>query len=180
MQKIIILIALVFSGQFHTANAQDELSDAEYVVEQLITPELFESVMSALAEVMAGAIELEFRKQGEEVSAPTLAWLGEEMSIQMGAIMANKVGADYVLAYENTLSPEALAGLRHFLETPAGQEYAAKQSVLTREGAAIGEKYGDAIAGEAVAVIIDNIKADIYPDGTTSLVKEELIKLFAE
>jgi len=181
MQKIIIVVAaILFSGSLNVGVAQDEPSDAEYIVEQLITPELFESAMAVMAGIVAQSIELEFKKQGQEVSAPTLQWLGEEMSSQMGLIMAQKVSADYVRAYEKTLSEDALSGLRIFLESPAGQEFAVKQSILTREGAAIGEKYGEEIAGEAVGVIVANIQAGRLSDNVTSVVKDELVELFGE
>lgn len=178
MRALFILMVFAFSAPFHFANAQEEPGDAEYVVEQFITPEVFEVGMSAMAEIMAQSIELEFVKQDTEVSAPVLTWLGREMGVQMARIMAQKVNADYVAAYENVLSADGLSGLRAFLETPAGREFAAKQGVLAREGAAIGEKYADEIAGEAVAAIVEDIQAGKFSEDTTSLVRAELKELF--
>ncbi len=53
--------------------------------------------------------------------------------------------------YAKHLSPEAVQGLTAFYQTPAGQEFLAKQQVIMKESAAVGEKLGQEIAEKVVA-----------------------------
>jgi hypothetical protein len=49
---------------------------------------------------------------------------------------------EYVQIYMSELTPDELAGLRAFVETPAGQGYAAKQANLVRRGSQVGARVG--------------------------------------
>ena len=161
-------------------SAQEERSDAEYIVEQLVTEDLFTTSMSAMAGLMAQGIELEFRKLDKTISPGSLAWVSDQMALEMGGLMAEKVKPDFIAAYAGLLSPEALAGLRGFLETPGGQEFAKAQAGLVSEGAAIGDKYAGEIAQAATFKVIAMIQEREFPADMAITTQNELLALFVE
>ena len=147
-------------------------------MDQLTSPGVFEATFSVMADVMAQGIDLEFRKQDKILSPDSLDWLSKQMSDEMAVLMADRVRDDYVAAYAALLSDEALAGLRAFLETPAGQAFAASQPALTREGAAIGNKHADTIAQEAATIVIGAVQRGEFPDDLSVTTQRELSELF--
>jgi hypothetical protein len=67
---------------------------------------------------------------------------------------------EYVQIYMAELSPSELAGLRAFLETPAGQGFGAKQANLVRRGSQVGSRVGRDIGVLAAKVIAQRLATD--------------------
>jgi hypothetical protein len=67
---------------------------------------------------------------------------------------------EYVQIYMAELSPDELAALRAFLETPAGLSYGAKQASLIRRGSQVGNRVGRDIGTQAAKVIAQRLATD--------------------
>jgi uncharacterized protein DUF2059 len=67
---------------------------------------------------------------------------------------------EYVQIYMAELSPDELAGLRAFLETPAGQSFGAKQANLIRRGSQVGSRVGRDIGILAAKMIAQRLATD--------------------
>jgi hypothetical protein len=67
---------------------------------------------------------------------------------------------EYVQIYMSELTPDELAGLRAFVETPAGQGYAAKQANLVRRGSQVGARVGRDIGALAAKVIAKRLATE--------------------
>ena len=159
-------------------SAQDNINDAQYVVDQLISEELFQAAMQSTANLMAGSLQNEVSKQGKELSDNGAAILSDWMASYMASSMVMLMREDLVKVYEANFSPETLAAYRAFLQTPAGQDIAKAQTLLVKEGEAIGLKYGERVAIDAINKISMSIKADTWPEDTPTVIKEELALLF--
>src|SRR4029453_10403395 len=61
--------------------------------------------------------------------------------------------SEYVQIYMAELTPDELAALRAFLETPAGQSFGAKQASLIRRGSQVGTRVGRDIGIMAAKLI---------------------------
>ena len=175
-----LLLWMVIPAGLVAAQEDAPKSDAEYVVEQLASSELFEVSMEAMGDLLAQSIDLELRKSDKLLSPDSLAWISDQMGVQMGAIMVDVVKDDYISAYSTLYSPEVLAELRAFLETPAGQEFAINQPKLVREAAAIGIKHGESIATEAAEIVIGRIQNGEFPADMATTTQRELSELFTE
>lgn len=180
MLKRCLQLSLLFVFALPIASAQEETStDAEYIVEQLITPELFGAVMESLAALMASSIQGEFSKTGQSMSDPAAKLLSEIMAEEMGVLMADRLQDEYVILYDETFSPQALSDYRQFLGTPSGRELVKAQVALTEGATILGERYAESIAADAAAITIEMILSGRFDAGTDKGVRNELRELFS-
>jgi hypothetical protein len=67
---------------------------------------------------------------------------------------------EYVQIYMLELTPDELAALRAFLETPAGQSFGAKQANLIRRGSQVGSRVGRDIGAAAARMIAERLETN--------------------
>lgn len=89
-------------------------------------------------------------------------------------LLVTEMRQEMARAYITTLSPESISGFRQFLETPAGTQWADAQGDLLREASVIGQEVAEPVAIEAVNVMISNILAGKFPEGTPEAVQAEV------
>ena len=174
-----LTVLSAFAAVSHFAFA-DPIEDARAIVELTETKELYLVAMEALGELMAGNIQNEVRKNGEEMSDAAAQFAAEFVSDIMAEEMTRRVKEPTVLAYVDNFSPEALAAYRQFLETEEGLEVASKIPLMVKEGSVIGEAIGEEVATIAVEKMIVDISEEKWPEGTSSTLKRELRELFSE
>lgn len=174
MRRLILSLGAAVLLTVFSAEAQEEPTDAEYIVSQLVTPETYASIMDVMAPILATSIQAEALKLDKEISDPSAQWLGETMASRMAALMAERMKPDIVAVYEDVLSKEALSAYRIFLESDGGQEFVSIQQTLLRESTLIGEKHGSSIAGDASQTIIAEIQKGKWPEGVSGIIKREL------
>ena len=74
-----LLLWMVIPAGLVAAQEDAPKSDAEYVVEQLASSELFEVSMEAMGDLLAQSIDLELRKSDKLLSPDSLAWISDQM-----------------------------------------------------------------------------------------------------
>ena len=179
MKKSILIPLVVSLATLFPAHAGPE-DDARAIVEMTVTKEVFDSAMSAVAELMAGNIQNEVSKSGQTMSDGAARTVTTMMTDAMASQMVGGMSEPMVQAYVDNHSPEALAAYRAFLESAEGREIAAKIPAMTNEGAAIGERIGLQIGQSAMLGVLADVGADNWPEGTSTTVQRELKTLFAQ
>ena len=146
-------LVLAFLIHSPSANA-DARGDAQRIVQVLINQSVVNAMIDAIEPLTRQALQQNLSKGDNAQLSPssrdvvTTMFLNEFRSRFLGA-MVN----EYVQIYMAELSPDELAGLRAFLETPAGQSYGAKQANLIRRGSQVGTRVGRDIGMMAAKMI---------------------------
>jgi hypothetical protein len=128
--------------------AADTRDDARRVVQILINQDVVNATIDAIEPLTRQALQQNLSKGDNAQLSPgsrdviTTMFLSEFRSRFLTA-MVN----EHVQVYMAELSPDELAALRAFLETPAGQSYGAKQASLVRRGTQVGSRVGRDIGG---------------------------------
>ena len=141
--------------------AADPVADAQSIISATITEEAMSGVLTAMGPILVGAMDSEFRKNGIELSDTEVF-----SRILMEEFMAGYLDAmrgEMVAVYVEEFTPDELAGIAAFYNSPAGQAVAAKTPVLAQRGAAVGAVVGQK-AGLAVA---DRVAARLRDEGVT-------------
>lgn len=176
-------IGLVLAGCFSLPAMAEPKSqaqaDAAYIVEQTVTADLFEAALEAISPLLIRNLDSEFRRNGRTVSDAALEVLELMIRQEMLRLMVDQMQQGAVVLYVDQFSPEALAGYRAFLETPAGQEIASGTPLLTRESAKLGDQMGQRLGVEAFQNIAALAKAGVWPDGTLPSTQREVAELLA-
>jgi hypothetical protein len=139
----------------------DTREDARRVVEVLINQNVVNAMLDAIDPLTRQALQQNLSKgdAGQVTAASrdliTTMFLNEFRARFLGAMVD-----EYVQIYMSELTPDELAGLRAFVETPAGQGYAAKQANLVRRGSQVGARVGRDIGVLAAKVIAKRLATD--------------------
>lgn len=154
--RILCLAAyLVLAFLIHSPPAKaDARGDAQRIVQILINQSVVNAMIDAIEPLTRQALAQNL-SQGENARLSpssrdviTTMFLNEFRSRFLVAMLD-----EYVQVYMAELSPDELAGLRAFLETPVGQSYGAKQTNLIRRGSQVGSRVGRDIGMLAAGTI---------------------------
>ena len=139
----------------------DTRDDARRVVQILINQNVVNAMIDAIEPLTRQALQQNLSKGDNAQLSPssrdviTTMFLNEFRSRFLAA-MVN----EYVQVYMAELSPDELAALRGFLETPAGQSYGAKQAGLIRRGSQVGTRVGRDIGVLAAKLTAQRLATD--------------------
>jgi hypothetical protein len=154
--------SLVLAFLIHTPPATaDTRDDAQRVVQILINQSVVNAMIDAIEPLTRQALAQTLSKGENAQLTPgsrdviTTMFLNEFRNRFLGAMLN-----EYVQIYMAELSPDELAGLRAFLETPVGQSYGAKQTNLIRRGSQVGGRVGRDIGSLAARVIAQRLATD--------------------
>lgn len=177
----IALAGLAAALALGAAPAQaDPMEDALYIVDHTISRTEYEAAFAGMADLMVGNLQNEFAKGGDSISNAASETAVIMMSAQMADALLDGMRRPLAEAYVYNVSPEALAGYRAFLETPAGQEISASNGVIALESVKIGNELAESIAIPAVNAMIEDMRDGNYPAGTLKSTQRELERLFLE
>jgi hypothetical protein len=139
----------------------DTRDDARRIVQILVNQNVVNAMIDALEPLTRQALQQNL-SQGEAAQVTpasrdliTTMFLNEFRARFLGAMVD-----EYVQIYMAELTPDELAGLRAFLETPAGQGFGAKQANLVRRGSQVGSRVGRDIGILAAKVIAQRLATD--------------------
>lgn len=118
----------------------DPQADADYIVEQTMTREIFEGAIAAQRPLIVGALENDLRSQGITLSDKERFFdlFLEEFIEEFTASMRSQSAVIYLDAF----TPEDLAAIAEFYRTPAGQALLAETPALMMKGAEMGAEAG--------------------------------------
>jgi hypothetical protein len=139
----------------------DTRDDARRVVQILINQNVVNAMIDAIEPLTRQALQQNLSKGDNAQLTPgsrdviTTIFLNEFRSRFLAAMVD-----EYVQIYMAELSPDELAALRAFLETPAGLSYGAKQASLIRRGSQVGNRVGRDIGTQAAKVIAQRLATD--------------------
>ena len=130
--------------------------------------------LNEMHELMAAQAQKAARDLGKELSNSAADYFVELILREATPAMVSDLKSETVKLYVETYSPQSLHAYRVFLETPEGDEIAAKQADLMKELFATGEIIGEKAGLLAAQKIVDNIQNDIWPVEGDDNVKAEL------
>jgi len=144
MRTLCLAAFLVLGFLVHSPSVKaDARGDANRIVQILINQSVFNAMVDAMEPLTRQALA-QTLSQGENARLSpasrdviTTMFLDAFRERFLGAMLY-----EYVQIYMAELTPDELAGLRAFLETPAGQSFGAKQANLIRRGSQVGAKVG--------------------------------------
>ncbi|MFN7055559.1 DUF2059 domain-containing protein [Hyphomonas sp.] len=156
----------------------DPAADAQVIVNMTVTEDVMAASFAAMADLIVSSFEGQAPKAGNELSPEAARFISEMMIAEMLPLLVTELRHEMARAYITTLSPESMSAFRQFLETPAGTEWAEAQGDLLRAASLIGQEVAEPVAIDAVNVMISNILAGKFPDGTPEAVQAEVRGLF--
>lgn len=177
--RTFLVVTLVAASGILFASA-DPKEDAQAIVEATVTEDLMAATFSAMSELVVHTLQNEANKAGKPLSDDAARVIGNMMVSRMVPYIVADMRAEMATAYLYSMSPEGLAGLRAFLETPSGIEWANAQADLVGESTKVGEKIAAPVATKAVSELVADIKSDKWPDGVLASTKAELREFFAD
>ncbi len=118
-------------------------TDAEFIVDKFMTEEsvnaMFNSMEPLLRTSMTGSLS---RGPAQRLTARAREAVITEFVTQFRERFASKLKDKVVSVYLETYTQDELAGLKAFLETPAGQSYSSKQHLVIQRSSAMGRTIG--------------------------------------
>ncbi|MEQ9506722.1 MAG: DUF2059 domain-containing protein [Hyphomonas sp.] len=154
--------------------------DAQVIVELTVTDELMSASFEALSELIVGNFQNEAAKNGKILSEDAAKVLGNMMFGEMTPLLGAAMRREMAEAYVFTMTPQALADFRAFLETPSGLEWAAVQPELMRETTKVAEQIALPIATKAVELMNEAIARGEWPPGTLKSTMAEIEDFMGE
>ncbi|MGB0497864.1 MAG: DUF2059 domain-containing protein [Rubricella sp.] len=153
-----LVLAMALIAPPLAARAQSE--DALRITDALVTEELFVAAFESQRALVSQLL----------VSQAGPGQLTMEQADQMMDVIVQEMSAEFVvrmrqemaLEHDALLSAADLAAIADFLDTPAGQAWAAVNPELTIRGARIGERIGQEIAVQ----ILPQVIARLMQEGT--------------
>lgn len=135
----------------------DPQADADYIVSQTVTREIFEGAFAALGPVITSAVQNDLRAQGISLPDPDrfMELFLSEFIDEFTEIMQ----AESAALYLDLFTEEELAGIAAFYATDAGQAFVAATPELMQQSAVLGESAGmraGVSAGPRLADRIEN------------------------
>jgi hypothetical protein len=162
MRILCLAASLVLAFLIPSPHAKaDARADAQRIVQILINQSVVNAMIDAIEPLTRQALQQNLSQGANAQLSPgsrdviTTMFLNEFRSRFLAAMLN-----EYVQIYMAELSPEELAGLRAFLETPAGQSFGAKQASLIRRGSQVGGRVGRDIGGLAAKVIAQRLATE--------------------
>jgi len=177
--RAILASVLAFTALSPVAIA-DPRADAQVIVDMTVTEEVITATFAALSELVVGSIQNETARAGRPLSNDAAQTLGNMMMAEMAPLLVSEMRAKMGEVYLSTLSPEAIAELRQFFETPAGTEWAEAQPDFLRESTRLGQELAEPVAGQAVVAMIEAVLSGEFPEGTPAEIWSELKAQFGQ
>lgn len=132
--------------------------DAQSIVEQSLTREIFEGALRAQRPVLVSAVENDLRQQGITISEPARFFdiLVEEFIDEFTETMQEETVAIYL----DLFTPEELRDIAAFYATPSGQALLRNTPDLMQAGATLGQKAGEAAGRNAGPRVADRLSEE--------------------
>jgi hypothetical protein len=152
------LLALPLALVLSAPAAADPAADATRIAELSVTEEIFAGVFAAQAPLIAGSMAHEFRTLGITVNDMDrfVAILAEEMTGLFTARMREEIAPFYLQSF----TPEELAEIRAFYESPTGLVLMEQTPELMLQGAIVGERIGLEIGAEIGPALAARLEAE--------------------
>lgn len=149
-----LLMMVVWAAPLHA----DPQSDADYIVSQTVTKEIFEGALSAQRPLIIGAMENNLRAQNITLTDPERFFdLVMSEFIDEFTDAMQEQSADI---YLRNFSADDLAEIAAFMKTDAGQAFTQATPVLMMEGARLGQIAGQRAGQNAGRRVADVIEAE--------------------
>ena len=147
--------ALLLTGTAVTANPQ---KDADYIVSQTMTEELFAGAIAAQRGLIISAIQNDLRQQGITLPDPDRFFdlFMEEFLAEFTQSMRDQSAEIYIDRFDD----DDLAAIAAFYKTSAGQALIAATPDLMMAGAEMGQQAGQLAGINAGARLADRIEAE--------------------
>lgn len=160
-QRLLASLALAIGLLAPVPAEADPRSDAEAVVNALVSQEIVDVSINAIQPLFRQALMGDLSKGEAAGLSPgsremLISMFLEELRVRFLASMRGEM----VRVYIEELQPADLAALRAFLATPAGRAFAAKQPQIMRRGSQVGEKAGRSIGPLAAQSIGQRLNVD--------------------
>lgn len=149
-----ILAITCLSAQAH-ADAQE---DADYIVSQTVTQEMFEAGINAQRPLIIGAIQNQLRAKG--ISLPDPDRFFDLLMAEFMGEFTRSMREQSASIYLNNFSEKQLRDIADFFESDAGQAFIAATPKLMMEGARMGQRAGQAAGMNAGKRLADRIEAE--------------------
>lgn len=141
-----------------TGAQADPQADADYIVSQTMTREMFEGAIAAQRSLIISAIQNDLRAQGINLPDPDRFFdlFLEEFIAEFTDSMRDQSASIYL----DRFSAEELADIAGFYRTPAGQALVAATPDLMMAGAEMGQQAGMQAGMNAAGRLADRIEAE--------------------
>jgi hypothetical protein len=151
---LIVLFSLVpFSASAQTPQpAPEARAAAKELIEVMQATEQFKKIMPLLMQQLKPAI-VQSRPEVERDFDASLPVVLEAMNSRMGEL-ADSMAAIYAFNF----SSDELRQLTAFYRSPVGQKFVAKLPAITQQSLAIGQKFGQDLAGDLRQRMIEQLR----------------------
>lgn len=141
-----------------TPTQADPQADADYIVSQTLTPEIFEAAISAQRPLIIGALENDLRSKGITLPDPDRFFdlFMEEFLDEFTESMRDQSASIYL----ETFSAEQLADIAEFYRSETGQAFVSATPSLMAEGARMGQRAGRTAGANAGRRLATRIEAE--------------------
>ncbi len=169
-----VMATIVASACMCGAAHAEPIDDARAIVELTVDESQFELIFDAMGDLMLSALQNELANSGKAISEDAAKVYVALLTKHMASGLSGKMQEPLAEAYALNLSPDTLAAYRAFLETDAGREVAATQSLILQESTKIGEELAPPVATDAIIATMEDMKAGNWPEGTLKTTQKEL------
>jgi hypothetical protein len=149
----LVAALLVLAGPaFAQSPPADNLAAARELITVMRSAETFKAILPALAANLKPAI-VQGRAEIERDYDAIMPVLLEGLSAKVGEIVDQIAGV-----YARTFTAQELREISAFYRAPTGQKFVEKQPVIMQESLAIGQKFGQAVAGELQGRMVEELR----------------------
>jgi hypothetical protein len=158
---IVVAFALA-AGVVESSGADaDPRSDAQQVVQILVNQTTINAMLDSVEPLTRQALQsVLFQGENAKLSASSRDVVITLFLSEFRSRFQTAMRDELVQVYMLELSPADLAGLRAFLETPAGRALGDKQASIIRRSSQVGARIGSGIGPVAAKAVADRLAAD--------------------
>lgn len=138
--------------------AADPKTDADYIVSQVASIEVFDSAIKAQAPIMKSAIENDLRKKGITLSDIDVFF--DIFFDEFLELFVEKMQARTAQLYVDIFSPQELSDLAAFYKSESGQALIAKTPTIIQASTEIGQIAGMETGVEVNARVMERLEAE--------------------
>jgi len=157
MKSVLLASTIAFSC-LSTNLFADPQADADYIISQTVTREMFEAAISAQRPIIISAIQNDLRAKGITLPDPDRFFdlLMSEFIDEFTRTMQSQTAS----LYFDNFSEQQLADIAAFYKTESGQALIAATPAIMMEGARMGHVAGQQAGANAGARLADRIEAE--------------------
>jgi hypothetical protein len=158
---MVVACALIVGVVESSGADADPHSDAQQVVQILVSQSSIDAMLDSVEPLTRQALQHAL-SQGEDANLSAssrdvvITLFLREFRSRFQTAMRDELVQVYMLE----LSPAELAGLRAFLESPAGRSFGNKQASIIRRSSQVGARIGSGIGPVAGKAVADRLAAD--------------------